>query len=126
MDTVNCQLCQIDKINVVIESQYCLFTQIPQKVLKGSGIIVPRAHRMSVFELTEEEWIDTREMLQRVKILLDEEYRPDGYNLGWNVGGVAGQEIFHAHLHVIPRFRDEPFAGKGIRWWLKQKENVRQ
>ena len=33
--------------------------------------------------------------------------------------------MFHAHLHVIPRFAAEPHAGKGIRYWLKQESNRR-
>ncbi len=36
-----------------------------------------------------------------------------------------GQTVFHAHLHVIPRFAAEPHAGKGIRYWLKQESNRR-
>jgi histidine triad (HIT) family protein len=63
--------------------------------------------------------------LQQVKALLDRQYAPDGYNLGWNCGQVAGQNVFHAHLHVIPRYGDEPLAGKGIRYWLKQETNKR-
>ncbi|MFN2225152.1 MAG: HIT family protein, partial [Anaerolineae bacterium] len=59
------------------------------------------------------------------RALLEAEYAPQGYNLGWNSGAVAGQEVFHAHLHVIPRFADEPLAGRGIRYWLKQPENRR-
>jgi histidine triad (HIT) family protein len=51
--------------------------------------------------------------------------RPDGFNVGWNCGPVGGQVIPHAHLHVIPRFADEPYAGKGIRHWLKQESNRR-
>jgi len=38
---------------------------------------------------------------------------------------VAGQTVSHVHLHIIPRFKDEPFAGKGIRHWLKKSENKR-
>lgn len=49
--------------------------------------------------------------------------KPDGYSIGWNIGRVAGQVLFHAHLHVIPRFSKEPFAGRGIRSWLKSAEN---
>ncbi|MEE8583517.1 MAG: HIT domain-containing protein [Acidobacteriota bacterium] len=45
-------------------------------------------------------------------------YSPQAYNVGWNAGPIAGQDIAHAHLHVIPRFSDEPMAG--IRFWLKQ------
>ena len=48
-----------------------------------------------------------------------------GYNIGWNVNEVGGQEIFHAHLHVIPRYEDEPMSGKGIRYWIKQPQNKR-
>lgn len=101
------------------------FIQQPQEVLIGSGLIVPRAHRETVFDLTKEEWDATYDLLIEVKDLLDQLYNPQGYNLGWNIGRIGGQEIFHAHLHVIPRFEDEPYAGRGIRYWLKQKENKR-
>jgi diadenosine tetraphosphate (Ap4A) HIT family hydrolase len=96
-----------------------------QPVLKGSGIIIPKAHRATVFDLTPEEWAATYELLGRVRAKLEQELRPDGYNVGWNCGKVGGQEIHHAHLHVIPRFADEPFAGKGIRHWLKSDANRR-
>lgn len=115
----------LDETEIVLESEHCFFVQQPQPVLTGSGLIVPRQHRETVFDLTAVEWQDTYALLQRVKNLLDAQYAPDGYNLGWNVGPVGGQEVFHAHLHVIPRFRDEPLAGKGIRYWLKQENNKR-
>ncbi|MBK5222971.1 MAG: HIT domain-containing protein [Acidimicrobiia bacterium] len=56
---------------------------------------------------------------------LDERLRPDGYNLIWNVGEAGGQSVEHVHLQLIPRFADEPFAGRGGRSWLKQPENRR-
>ena len=60
------------------------------------------------------------------KEYIDKKYSPDGYNLGWNVGKVCGQEIAHAHLHIIPRYSDKPFAWKGIRYWFKKPENTRK
>lgn len=63
--------------------------------------------------------------MRRAKALLDERLNPDGYNLIWNVGPIAGQEVAHVHLHLIPRFHDEPLAGRGARWHLKQPENRR-
>ncbi len=110
---------------VVLENAHCLFLQQPQPVLAGSGIIVPRAHRENIFDLTPEEWAATYTLLQEAKALLDDRHAPDGYNVGWNVGETGGQEVFHAHLHVIPRYADEPLAGRGIRYWLKQEENLR-
>jgi CBS domain-containing membrane protein len=65
----------------------------------------------------------TFRMLRRVKAWMDAGFSPDGYNVGWNCGRVGGQEVFHAHLHVIPRFRQEPLAGQGIRSHLKSDAN---
>ncbi|MFS8524647.1 MAG: HIT domain-containing protein [Limnochordales bacterium] len=128
MRSTDCPFCRLELIprqRVVLANETCMFLQIPQEVLPGSGLIVPKAHRETVFDLTPEEWRDTNDLLQRVKALLDAEYAPDGYNVGWNAGAAAGRHVFHAHLHVIPRFADEPLAGKGIRHWLKQPENRR-
>ena len=110
---------------VVLENDRCLFLQMPQPVLVGSGIIVPRAERRTVFDLTADEWSATYHLLHEVKALLDRLHQPAGYNVGWNAGAVAGQEVMHAHLHVIPRYADEPLAGQGIRHALKQERNRR-
>jgi diadenosine tetraphosphate (Ap4A) HIT family hydrolase/RimJ/RimL family protein N-acetyltransferase len=122
----NCVFCHFElekQQKIVLENELCAFLQLPQKVLVGSGVIVPKAHRETVFDLTEQEWQATYELLHNVKSYLDTTFTPDGYNVGWNVGSTGGQHIPHAHLHVIPRFNDEPYAGKGIRHWLKQKSN---
>lgn len=110
---------------IVLENELCLFLQEPQRVLVGSGLIVPKEHRPTLFDLSAGEWSASFALLQEVRAFLDNAHRPDGYNVGWNVGPVAGQEIFHAHMHVIPRHGDEPLAGKGIRYWLKQPGNAR-
>lgn len=114
--------------NVVFENESSYFLQHDkhQDVLEGSGVIVSKKHRTNVFELTKEEWDDTYDLLQVAKEYLDEKYSPNGYTLGWNVGEVSNQTILHCHLHVIPRYNDEPLAGKGVRYWLKQPENKRQ
>lgn len=124
----NCLFCSVEddlEQKIIMSNQYCMFLQEPQKVLIGSGLIVPKEHRETVFDLTKDEWNATFELLLEVKMYLDSKYKPQGYNIGWNVGNVGGQEIFHAHLHVIPRFKDEPMSGKGIRYWLKQPQNRR-
>lgn len=95
------------------------------KTLIGSYVIIPKSHVSTPFDLSEQKWSYTKKMIDTVKQYLDRKYKPDGYNLGWNVGKAAGQEVPHAHLHIIPRFHDEPFAGKGIRHWLKKEENAR-
>lgn len=98
---------------------------LKENVLVGSYVIIPKSEVTSPFELSDKEWADTKLLMHEVKEYLDKTYQPDGYNIGWNVGEVAGQSVKHAHLHILPRYKDEPFAGKGIRSWLKKAENAR-
>ncbi|TFJ92448.1 HIT family protein [Lentibacillus salicampi] len=116
---------------IVLSNDYCMFLQLKQARVKGgqlagAGLIVPKAHQETVFDLTPEEWRATYTILQDVKQYIDETFHPDGYNVGWNCGEVGGQHIHHAHLHVLPRYEDEPLAGKGIRYMFKGMGNRRK
>jgi len=124
MDCPYCSLKASDQ-KVVLRDDLVWFVRDHryQGSLKHSGVIIPVAHRETVFDLTESEVAATFRLLRRVKAWMDAEFSPDGYNVGWNCGRVGGQELFHAHLHVIPRFRQEPLAGQGIRAHLKSKAN---
>lgn len=113
----------------LFENDYCVCIENTDltlnPVLIGSCIIIPKAHKVTVFDLSYEEWGATKQLIDRVKQYLDSKYSPDGYNVGWNCGEAGGQDVFHAHLHIIPRHKDEPYAGKGIRNWIKREENKR-
>jgi len=125
-----CGLCHLDDNpdqRVVLRDRTVLFLQNEkeQGALVGSGVIIPVRHAETVFDLTPDEVAATFVLLARVKAWIDERYRPDGYNVGWNCQAVGGQIAMHSHMHVSPRFRQEPYAGRGIRYWLKQPENRR-
>jgi histidine triad (HIT) family protein len=96
-----------------------------KSVLRGSGIIIPKAHRETVFDLNPDEFLATQDLLLEVRPILDERHQPDGYTIGWNSYSASGQSVPHAHLHVLLRYGDEPLAGKGLRWLLRQPNNVR-
>ncbi len=101
--------------------------QHEESILIGSGLIVPRVHRETVFDLTLTEWNALHDMIHQAKTLLDQTYQPDGYNLGWNCGAVGGQHVFHAHLHIIPRYKDEPLQAKEFDIGLvRRKINVNE
>lgn len=123
-----CEYCNLEirsDQNVLYSNESCLFLQLTEQEIKGSGIIVPKKHKETLFDLSKEEWNDTYLLLKEVKEYLDETFLPDGYNVGWNCGHVGGQHIFHAHMHVIPRFSGEPMAGKGIRYLFKNVTKIK-
>jgi diadenosine tetraphosphate (Ap4A) HIT family hydrolase len=123
-----CDSAELRRDAFVLENDHCLLSIKPSETgaLDGAGIIVPKAHRPTVFDLTPQEWAATHDLLLQARVHLDTTLAPDGFNAGWNVGEVGGQHVMHAHFHVIPRFRDEPRAGQGIRSHLKGAENRRR
>jgi diadenosine tetraphosphate (Ap4A) HIT family hydrolase len=79
----------------------------------AQSIVVPFRHIVTPFELSPSEWGELGLALDTARTFLDQ-FHPSGWTIGWNTGSVAGQEIFHAHLHVIGRFAGEPTEGRGI------------
>lgn len=85
-------------------------------VSPGHTLVIPRRHVASWFDLRPEEIQTVFDLLAKVREHLDQEHRPDGYNIGVNVGDAAGQTIFHVHLHLIPRYSgDVPVPTGGVR-----------
>jgi histidine triad (HIT) family protein len=127
---VFCDLTQFRAAEVCFENDYCVYASTrdprdPLDVLPGCGVIIPVAHRLSPFDFSAGEWAATHELLLLAKAAQDERLSPDGYALIWNCYSEIGQSPHHAHLHVIPRFDDEPLAGEGGRSAIKSPENRR-
>lgn len=110
---------------VLYKDELWYYHQYDDGELKGGGMIVTTRHIETPFDINEDEWLALHKLLPTFKKLVDE-YAPDGYNIGWNVGTVGGQNVEHAHLHIFPRFKDEPLASKGIRYAFKQVKNRRR
>lgn len=125
---MSCYFCnyKTNREKILFENEYAACIAGYEPVLIDSCVIIPKAHKETPFDFTYDEWFAIKDLLDKIREYLDGKCSPDGYNLGWNVGGAAGQTDFHAHLHVIPRFKDEPYAGFGIRHWLKAEENKRR
>jgi diadenosine tetraphosphate (Ap4A) HIT family hydrolase len=127
-----CIFCDHDGLRagavILLEDEHCMFFNsdtLEGELLRGSGAIIPKAHRPTPFDLTPDEGASTFELLRQARPLLDERYAPDGFNIGWNCYRAGGQAADHAHMHVLLRFADEPKAGQGIRLPLRQPDNRR-
>ena len=74
----------------------------------GHLLVAPLAHKGQLSELTEDEMLDVQLVLRRMIGVLSEAMRPDGYNVGLNLGTVAGAGLpGHLHWHVVPRWNGD-------------------
>ncbi|KAF5035174.1 HIT domain protein [anaerobic digester metagenome] len=67
-------------------------------------LLIPYRHIPTLFDATDAEHAALLALVREAKALLDEQFRPDGYNVGVNVRAAAGQTVMHLHVHVIPRY----------------------
>lgn len=119
-----CIFCQIPKEEIVAESDLCLAFYDKFPVSPGHLLIIPKRHVAGYFDLTEEEVKAMQTMLFDMKNVIEEVYKPDGFNIGVNVGEVAGQSIFHVHMHLIPRYEgDVEYPRGGVRGVIPEKQN---
>lgn len=118
-DTTSCAFCEIvagrQPAAVIYEDDRTLAFLDIAPVRPGHALIVPKVHYPSLFEVPGEVG---RAMWQAARVVgrgLLDALGAKGLNVGMNVGRAAGQEIMHAHLHLIPRR-----AGDGLALWSQQ------
>jgi histidine triad (HIT) family protein len=75
---------------------------------RGHALVVPRKHSKDLIEISEEDLAHTAVAAQRLAGRMREVLEPDGFNLLNSCGSEAWQTIFHFHMHVIPRYEDDP------------------
>jgi ATP adenylyltransferase len=74
----------------------------------GHVMVVPRAHAADPSALSVEDWRATAELLRRATAAVREALGAQGFNLGMNLGRVAGAGIDkHCHFHVVPRWNGD-------------------
>ncbi len=118
-----CIFCQSD-LDIVLENKTCVAFYDIHPVSNGHLLIIPKAHKVDYFELSLEEKADMDDLILRGKQFLDQLYQPDGYNIGFNCGDVAGQSVFHCHGHLIPRYKGDMKNPKGgVRGVIPEKIN---
>ena len=114
---MNCVFCSLSDDKIILRNESFAAINDAYPVKPGHLLIISKRHAENIFELTTEEFTALHDMLQQAKTYLEREYKPDGFNIGANTGSVAGQSIKHFHLHVIPRYYNDPKTGafkKGI------------
>jgi len=121
-----CLFCK-DPRGVSLERELAYSARDSYAVSPGHTLVIPKRHVADFFDLTPEEIATCMDLIREEKTLIDEEFHPDGYNIGVNVGTAAGQSIYHVHIHIIPRYQgDVENPQGGVRHVLPKKAHYQR
>ncbi|MBX7220011.1 MAG: HIT family protein [Blastocatellia bacterium] len=101
-----CPFCDLQD-RIILEGKLWVVIADAFPVNPGHTLIITRRHIASFRNISEQEAGELYQLVLTVTRKLDGIHQPDGYNFGINDGAEAGQTIFHVHLHVIPRYKDD-------------------
>jgi len=80
---------------------------------KGHALILPKEHYKNLYEIPDETAAKAMKLAKKMAVKMTEKLQADGFNLVQNNNEVAGQTVFHFHMHLIPRYNDD---GQTINW----------
>lgn len=111
----SCIFCKIVNGNAssskVYEDDLCLAFMDIQPVNPGHVLVVPKLHFVDISDLPAETGAHLFQITQRITLSLPKTgVESEGVDLFLAHGEAAGQEIFHVHLHVIPRYEGDGFG----------------
>ena len=91
-------------------------------------LIIPKRHVIDYFELTDEELVACNDLIKVIKEeVLIKDKNVKAFNIGTNVGKIAGQSIMHCHIHLIPRREgDVENPQGGVRSVIPQKQHYKR
>jgi diadenosine tetraphosphate (Ap4A) HIT family hydrolase len=120
--TKPCPFCTLPPERIIDSNDLALVIRDGYPVSPGHTLVIPKRHIGSWFEITPEEQSAMLDLLGRAKVVLEEEFKSDGYNIGINDGPTAGQTVPHLHMHLIPRYKgDLEDPRGGVRWIIPGK-----
>lgn len=111
MTEPGCELCTPDM--VLIEDELACVRYDHNTLSRGHVLVVPRRHVGNFFDMTAEEKTAVMALLDRAQEIVAQQHKPDGYNIGVNVGRAAGQSRMHVHVHLIPRYTGDVADPRG-------------
>ena len=120
-----CIFCKINQNELIFENDYAYASLDSYPVSQSHSLVVPKRCIENYFELDEKEILACNDLIKKLKKkIMKEDKSVEGFNIGTNAGKVAGQSIFHCHIHVIPRRKgdvDNPQGG--IRGVIPSKQH---
>lgn len=110
----DCVFCKLPADRIQAANDLALAFSDAFPVSAGHTLVIPRRQVANFFDLTEDEVVAVYRLLRLMRDRLEQSHEPRGFNVGANIGEIAGQSIGHAHIHIIPRYSgdvEDPFGG---------------
>jgi diadenosine tetraphosphate (Ap4A) HIT family hydrolase len=108
-----CPFCEPFGDDIVARNALCYARWDRFPVTRGHLLLIPFRHTPDYFSLTQEEKVAMIDLIDQCRTVIEDNFRPSGYNIGYNVGLAAGQTVMHCHCHFIPRYEGDTDNPKG-------------
>ncbi|MCA9038950.1 MAG: HIT domain-containing protein [Planctomycetaceae bacterium] len=93
---------------VLLRAEHCVVLLNLYPYNNGHLLIAPRSHKAQLTELTDEEHLEGMRLLSHLTEIISEHMDADGFNIGLNLGRVAGAGLpGHLHWHLVPRWNGD-------------------
>jgi ATP adenylyltransferase len=103
-----CIFCEPEEELLVATGEHALAVLNKYPYASGHLLVAPKRHVGDFAALADDEALEVHRLASAALAALAKVYAPHGFNLGWNIGRVAGAGIEdHAHLHVVPRWNGD-------------------
>ncbi|MDZ7726620.1 MAG: HIT family protein [Candidatus Campbellbacteria bacterium] len=116
----DCIFCKIVKkefpADIVYEDEHTLAFLDIKPVNKGHTLVVPKEHVVNIFDAEFDTYSHVYRTAKKIALAQKEALDSEGTNISNNNGPAAGQEVFHYHVHVIPRYTND-----GLSHWPKKE-----
>lgn len=110
MKDSNCIFCKLANgdipTNTLYEDEYFRVILDAAPVSKGHALILPKNHYKDIYELGDVESEKIILLAKKMAIKITDKLKADGFNILQNSKEIAGQSVFHFHMHLIPRYKD--------------------
>ena len=107
-DCIFCKIVagEIPASKVYEDDHFLAFLDISQ-VTPGHTLVIPKKHARNLLEMTPDETADLFNVVSTVTKKVESATQPQGMNIISNMEEIAGQSVFHTHVHILPRYSQE-------------------
>ena len=107
-DCIFCKIVagEIPASRVYEDDHFLAFLDISQ-VTPGHTLVIPKKHARNLLEMTPDETAALFNIVSRVTKKVESATQPQGMNIISNMEEIAGQSVFHTHVHILPRYSQE-------------------